>query len=173
MDRVCDARTMTDVADLVELRSLVDRYAIAIDRRDKRTLETLFVADGGIDVHVAGRTSPVARLRGEAGMGGLVDALALYEDTMHVVGNFVATVDGETATAVTYCVAHHLVAEGGASFDERLYVVYDDHFVRTPDGWRFTVRAIHRRWTEKQPAGQKPLQVDLELAGKRRRSPEG
>lgn len=165
---VCDSRLVTDLADLVELRSLVDRYAIAIDRRDKAALAALFVRDGGIDVHLAGRPEPVARMRRGAGLGGLVDALSIYRDTMHIVANFVPTIDGDTATAVTYCVAHHWYVEGDESFDERLFVVYDDHFVRTPGGWRFTVREIHRRWAESQPAGQKPLQVDLELAGKRR-----
>jgi SnoaL-like domain len=160
-----------DVGDQIELRALVDRYAIAIDRRDKATLRRLFVPDGGIDVHLAGRPEPVARLRGDAGMGDLVDALEIYRDTMHLVANFVATVDGDNATAVTYCVAHHLYVEGGESIDERLYVVYDDRFIRTADGWRFTVRGIQRRWTESQPAGQRPLQVDLELAGKRPRVP--
>lgn len=158
-------------SDHLELRALVDRYAIAIDRRDRETLRRLFVPDGGIDVHLAGRDEPVARLRGETGMGGLVDALEIYADTLHLVGNFAATIDGDTATAVTYCVAHHWYVEGEESFDERLYVVYDDHFARTPDGWRFTVREIRRRWTETQPAGQRPLQVDLELAGRRQPRP--
>ena len=159
---------MTDVADQIELRRLVDRYAIAIDRRDTATLAGLFVPDGGIDVHLAGRPEPVARLRGEAGMGRLVDALGIYADTLHLVANFVPTVEDDTATATTYCVAHHWFVSEEESFDERLYVVYDDRFLRTPDGWRFTVRGIRRRWTETTPAGQKPLQVDLELTGRRR-----
>jgi SnoaL-like domain len=157
-------------ADLLELRLLADRYAIAVDRRDKATLETLFVPGGGIDVYLAGREHPVARLRGAAGMGLLADALEIYTDTMHVVSNFAPTIDEDHATAVTYCVAHHLYTDGAETFDERLFVVYDDAFVRTADGWRFTVRGVRRRWTEKQTAGQKPLQVDLELAGKRRPS---
>lgn len=156
-----------DATDHVALRLLVDRYAIAIDRRDAATLKELFVPDGGIDVHLAGRAEPVAQLRGEAGMGALIDALAVYADTLHLVANFAPTVEGDSATAVTYCVAHHWYVEGDESYDERLYVVYDDRFVRTPGGWRFTVRGIRRRWTARTPAGQTPLQVDLEMAGRR------
>jgi hypothetical protein len=165
---------MADPADLLALRALVDRYAIAIDRRDRETLESLFVPDGGIDVHVAGRDEPVARLRGADGLRALVEGVSVYADTLHLVANVAATVDGDTATAVTYCVAHHLVTDADEPYDERLLVVYDDRFVHTADGWRFDVRVIHRRWTERIPgAGQAPLLIDRVMAARAREAREG
>lgn len=159
---------MSDASDLLELRALVDRYAIAVDRRDARALAELFVPGGGIDVHLAGRPEPVARLRGADGMERLLEALGVYADTFHLVGTFAAEVEEDAAAAVTYCVAHHLVADAEEPYDEKLYVVYDDGFARTEHGWRFTVRAVRRRWTERVPgAGQRPLRVDLEMAGPR------
>lgn len=165
---------MADPADQLALRALVDRYAIAIDRRDVAALEALFVPDGGIDVHVAGREEPVARLRGPEGLRALVDGVAVYADTLHLVGNFAVTVEADRATAVTYCVAHHLVADVEEPYDERLLVVYDDRFTRTTDGWRFTLRVIRRRWTERIPgAGQEPLLIDRVMAARARAARAG
>lgn len=159
-----DLRDLADLRDRIALRELVDRYAIAIDRRDHAALVALFVGGGGIDVHVTGREEPVASLRGDEGLRRLVDGVGVYEDTFHLVGNFAPVVDGDTAAAVTYCVAHHLNRTAEGAEDERLYVVYDDAFVRTPGGWRFTVRRVGRRWTETQPAGLRPLAIDRAMA---------
>ena len=159
---------LDDLRDRIALRELVDRYAIAIDRRDHPALVALFVPGGGVDVHVAGREEPVASLRGDEALRRLIDGVAVYEDTLHHIGTFVADVDGDTATAVTTCVAHHLHRTADGAEAERLYVVYDDAFRRMPDGWRFTVRRAGRRWTETAPAGRQPLAIDRAMAGRPR-----
>lgn len=154
--------------DLHELRSLCDRYAIAVDGRDADGLARLFVPGGALEVRVPGREEPVARLTGAAGFGRLVESLAVYAETMHLVHNHVATVDRDQATAVTYCVAHHLLA-GDDPADEVLYVVYDDAFSRTAAGWRFERRVVRRLWTERvEGAGGGPLAVDRAMAAARR-----
>jgi hypothetical protein len=158
------------IADQLELRALVDRYALAVDNRDPEELGSLFHDDGGVDVYLAGRPQPVAQLRGPTQFAQMLDGLKIYRATMHFVTNCVIRVTGDSASGTAYCVARHYLEDGDDSRDEMMVLTYDDRFVRTGDGWRFRVRAIHRRWTEQVPAGQAPLEIDLQMAGQRRRS---
>lgn len=155
---------MTDFNDHIELRQLADKYGIAIDRRDGRMLRSLFTTDGGMDVYLPDTPGPVAVIRGPEQLEAILEALQLYRDTFHFVGNFVVDVDGDTAHGVTYCIAHHWLVEDEVSHDETLLLTYDDSFVRTAEGWRFEVRAIRRKWTEVVEAGQRPLAIDLKIA---------
>ena len=159
-----------DLAAQLELRALVDRYAIAVDTGNVAELTAMFVEDGGVDVYLAGRPEPVARLRGERQFASMIDALRVYQGTMHFVSNCVLDIDGAAATGTAYCIAHHWYEADGESRDEALLLTYDDRFVLTDDGWRFALRSVHRKWTARQPAGQTPLEVDLALAGRRKRT---
>jgi hypothetical protein len=158
------------IADQLELRALVDRYALAVDNGDTEELSSLFVDDGGVDVYLAGRPQPVAQLRGPTQFAQMLEGLKIYRATMHFVTNCVIRVTGDSASGTAYCIARHYLEDGDDSRDEMMLLTYEDRFVRTGDGWRFGVRAIHRRWTEQLPAGQKPLDIDLQIAGRRRRS---
>jgi hypothetical protein len=148
--------------DRLELRALAERYAIAVDRKDVDELVGLFLPDGGIDVYLRGREQPIAKIRG-AELARVIDGVSIYADTLHFIGNSVAEVDGDEARGVTYCLAMHWWEDGEASYDETLLVTYDDEFVRTPEGWRFKLRRLTRKWTEQQAAGQKLLQIDRRM----------
>jgi hypothetical protein len=68
-----------------------------------------------------------------------------YETTLHVVGNRVFTVDGDTATGQTYTTAHHLRRDGTTML---LLARYRDVCTRTAAGWRFAVRECFLLWKE-------------------------
>jgi hypothetical protein len=140
---------------------LVDRYAIAVDRRDAAALAELFVEDCGLDVYLPGRDAPAAQLRGVDQITGVLGAIGVYRETMHVVANFVPTVDGDQATGIVYCLALHFLDTEDDSRDEVMVLTYDDRYVRTASGWRFAFRTLHRKWNEWRPAGRAPLQMDL------------
>lgn len=155
------------VQDQSDLLALVHRYAVAVDDRDKEALAALFVPEATMDIYLPGRDEPVARLRGVGQLGGVLDALSIYSDTMHFVANCFFDIDGDEATGTAYCVAHHLLEGEPEGRDEQMFLSYEDAFVRTEEGWRFAHRRLRRRWTSSQPAGQAPLEIDLKMAGRR------
>jgi len=154
---------MCGAADQLQLRRLVDLYGIAIDRRDPMLLSSLFTEDGGIDVYRPGYTDPTTVIRGPAQLEAIVEALRLYERTFHFVGNFVAEIERDCASGVTYCVAHHWLLDDTTSLDEVLLLTYDDRFTRTVNGWRFVLRSIRRSWAAFLPVSQDPLAIDMSL----------
>jgi SnoaL-like domain len=157
----------THAEDRVALRALADAYAIAIDEGDGDAYLSTFVEDGALIAHLGRSGEPVAEFRGPEQLRTL--ALTTHEsclDTFHFVGNQRCEVDGDAASADTYCVAHHLMeGEGGAGpVDEVLIVHYVDACVRTDAGWRFEQRVAYRLWSETRQVVTRPLAVDRRLA---------
>lgn len=133
---------MTD-SDIAALADLVARYAIAADDRDEAELTELFTADAEL-------VRPAALLRdgdqevvsgGEVIARTIVDSVSRLHSTFHQVGQQVVDIDGDTATGVTYCVAHHIYRKGEEYRDNSMGVKYIDTFRRDSSGWRIARRA--------------------------------
>lgn len=140
-------------ADRFALRQLAESYAIGCDSRDADLLRSLFVDGATITVHWPGRTPSVIVLP-EAADSIPASLAARYDRTYHFVGNHRAVLDGDVATGVTYCTAHHLTAIGGDAnprddvHDHVMVIRYEDTYRRTGDGWRFASRDLRVDWTE-------------------------
>jgi hypothetical protein len=135
-----------DAADRIELRALVDRYAVAADTRDRDGFVGAFTGDGvlavGADVELRG-----------AQIAAPLDYLdAHYERTMHFVGNHDVTLAGDAAHGVVYCLAHHLSRRDGELVDTAMAARYEDDYVRTETGWRIARRAVTIDWEEDRVA---------------------
>jgi ketosteroid isomerase-like protein len=145
-------------ADALALRGLVDRYALAVDRRDPVALVDLFADDAEIIVPppLAG-SLPSSRLRGHDEIAGIIAGVSSFRRTRHVVSQQVLDIAGETATGETYCEAHHVAARRpdvlhSDSEPERvrdlvLALRYADGFARVGGRWLFTRRELHLDWT--------------------------
>lgn len=133
-----------DLADRQALTDLVARYALAVDTRDFADLHQVFVADATLDTGRAVRS----------GIDEITDAmqgLLRYESTSHVLGQHVVRPDGDGATGITYCSAHHLTVDGDVRTDTVMQIHYHDRYVRTDDGWRIAARRLDVRWRGTQP----------------------
>ena len=138
---------LDDTADRVELRALVDRYALAADSRDRAGFAGVFTADGVLAI------GPGIGLDGPDAIPAPLDYLdAHYTHTMHFVGNHDVVLDGDTATGTVYCLAHHLSARGDEMIDSCMGLRYFDRYVRTDDGWRIAHRSMNVDWQEDRPA---------------------
>jgi uncharacterized protein (TIGR02246 family) len=138
---------LDDAADLVELRALVDRYALAADRRDRDRFADVFAPDGVLDLGGG------HQLSGAVELAAPLDYLDQhYQRTMHFVGNHVVTLDGDTASGLVYCLAHHVGAHGDGLRDSAMALRYDDRYVRTTDGWRIAHRTVEVDWEEHRDA---------------------
>jgi ketosteroid isomerase-like protein len=140
-------------AERFELRDLVDAYATAIDERDTELLVSLFTPDAHLFVVEDGREEELASYRGAAELARLMDRLGQYGSTMHLISNHRLEVDGNSATGVAYCLAHHLTEREGATQDLVMAIRYFDRYERvSEDGaWRIAERKIVRYWDELRP----------------------
>ncbi len=119
---------MSDREDIVELTV---RYATAIDSLQYSLLTTVFTEDAHVDYGEIGQWT------GGAEVATFMEAVhAAAKHTMHRMTNQAVDIDGDTATVRTYVDALILFEGGGAN----PVGYYDDHVVRTSDGWRISRR---------------------------------
>lgn len=124
----------------VEIGDLALRYARGIDRKDTDLLSSVFTEDA----ELVGEESALGP-GGSAIAEGILeyhDQERGYDRTMHFVGNQTVTVDGDSATGETYCVAVHWYDRGNSAFEYRMFIRYLDDFVRRDDEWLFRRREI-------------------------------
>ena len=139
-----DRATLAWLADRQAIRDLVARYAVAVDRKDWPGVRACFTPDAACDY---------AWFRGdlETVLGHIVRGLAQFETTMHLVGNHLAEVSGDTATAETYAVCHHRLQRPDGLADRIVGMRYLDTLVRTPAGWRIRRRDVAVDWQRTDP----------------------
>jgi hypothetical protein len=137
-------------SDLLALRRLVDEFAIRIDRRDYEGVGALFLEDGEFVGSVPpGSTEPAFRLRGPAGMTQLDLQIDPAARMFHFVGNHLCDVEGDRASGETYCLSHHYFEGDDEGATVTMSAIrYEDVYARTPNGWRFASRHLHREWRE-------------------------
>ena len=119
---------MTDRDEIVELTV---RYATAIDSLQYSLLTTVFTDDAQVDYGEVGQWT------GGAEVATFMETVhAGAKNTMHRMTNQAMDIAGDTATVRTYVDALILFEGGGAN----PVGYYDDHVVRTGDGWRIARR---------------------------------
>lgn len=146
-----------EMADLLALRALVDRYAVAVDARDADAFAGLFTADGVLAVYESDGPPPVVEYRGHDALRDVMALLRTFSSTFHLMANHLCETAGAEATGEVYCMAHHLTEGVGGATDLVMYIRYRDAYARTPEGWRFARRDVLRQWTEERPAERRPL----------------
>lgn len=136
-----DVEMVARLADEAAIRRLALLYAQGVDRRDSSALAALFTPEArlegsGVDVHgaVAIAAMPAAMAR-------------RYDRTYHIVHNHLVELDGDEARGEVYSEAHHLTREADGTSDYVLAITYDDRYVRTEAGWRFSGRRLDIKWS--------------------------
>jgi hypothetical protein len=132
------------VEDRLDIQDLIARYPITVDAGDWDGLDELFTTDATIDFTAFG--GPVG---GPAEIKRfLAESLDLFARTQHMMGLPHITVDGDRATARTPCNnPMRLPDSDGRTAVWLIGLWYDDEFVRTAQGWRFSARRQERCYT--------------------------
>ena len=138
------------VSDRLELADLAYAYATALDERDVDGFAALFTEDAHLGVYEPDAEQPLLGYDGPQ-IAQAVGLLDVYGETMHVVSNHRVQVDGEEASGVVYCLAHHITVRDGAPHNLVMTIRYYDRYRRTAAGWRFSHRKIVRFWNELRP----------------------
>jgi ketosteroid isomerase-like protein len=146
--------TGTEAADRLAIRELFDAYARCADTRDAAGQMALFTEDTHFVVYMDARNpEPTQELNGREALAPVFDALNAYAATMHFNGQSTVELDGDQATGVSYCLAHHLTeAPDGTRTLMVASIVYLDTFVKRDDGWLFAERRLMVNWTDTRPS---------------------
>src|ERR1700743_2729900 len=126
------------LADRLAIRELVDAYAYCADRRDATGQMALFTEDTDFQVFMDEHSpSPTQHLKGRAALAPVFDELNTYIATMHFNGQSTLVLDGDHASGVTYCLAHHVKVEGSTRSLMVAAIRYLDSFVKQDGAWFF------------------------------------
>ncbi len=144
--------SLRQVADRLAIRELVDAYAYCADRRDATGQMSLFTEDADFLVYMDSRNPvPTQHLQGREALAPVFDELNTYEATMHFDGQSTTTLEGDRATGVSYCLAHHVKVDGSARSLMIAAIRYLDSFVKHDGTWFFSQRKLMVDWTETRP----------------------
>ena len=145
-----------EAADRLAIRELFDAYAHCADRRDAKGQMALFTEDTHFLVYMDAKDpEPTQELHGRDSLAPAFDALNVYSATMHFNGQSTVSLNGDTATGESYCIAHHLtVGDDGSRSLMLAHIRYLDQFVKQEqDGeWLFAERRLMVDWTETRPS---------------------
>jgi hypothetical protein len=141
--------SLQQVADRLAIRELIDTYAYCADRRDAAGQMALFTEDTDFQVYMdVSSPVPTQRIRGREALAPVFDELNVYQATMHFNGQTTSMLDGEQATGVVYCLAHH-VKDNGAERSQMIAAIrYLDTYVKRDGNWYFSERKLMVDWTE-------------------------
>lgn len=135
-------------ADHLAIRSLLDRYTDALNRRDWTAVESVFASDGAWDAGGPHMGPMAFRFEGAAnvanGIRGMVDPLPLLVQSNHAP---VIKVDGDRVTATS--TINEMVLAPGATQRTTIWGMYFDQIVKQADGeWRFKERRFRFAWID-------------------------
>jgi SnoaL-like domain len=143
------APSMDEVADLLAIRELVDAYAYCADRRNATGQMALFTEDTDFLVYMdSSDPTPTQHLRGRASLAPVFDELNAYQATMHFNGQCTTVLDGDRASGVAYCLAHHVKVDGSERSLMIATIRYLDSFVKQQGVWFFSQRKLMVDWIE-------------------------
>jgi hypothetical protein len=146
------AISISEAADRLAIRELVEAYAHCADRRDAKGQMALFTADTHFVVYMDAKDpKPSQELHSREELAPVFAELNQYQATTHFVGqSTVFTLTRDRATGEAYCLAHHVTVNAGK---RRLMVAslrYNDTFVKLDGAWLFAERLLYVDWVDER-----------------------
>ena len=141
---------LQQAADIRAIRNLVDQYAYCADTRDAQGQMALFTEDTRFIVFMDAKASePTQVINKRADLFPVFDNLNTYRATMHFNGqSTVLELNDDTATGITYCIAHHQTINDGVQKLMIANIKYHDSFVKQNGKWLFAERKLMVNWIE-------------------------
>ncbi len=141
---------LQQAADRLTIRNLVDQYAYCADTRDVQGHMALFTEDTRFIVFMDAKSpEPTQVINKRADLFPVFDNLNTYRATMHFNGqSTVLQLNDDTATGITYCIAHHQTIADGTQKLMIANIKYHDSFVKQNGKWLFAERKLLVDWIE-------------------------
>jgi hypothetical protein len=139
-------KAIQELQDRVAIRELIDAYTFCADTRNIEGHMALFTKDTNFEVYMDEKNPvPTQVVKGNKNLFPVFDDLNQYESTMHLNGQCTIKLEGEKATATTYCRAYHLQPAGKLMIAG---IRYYDIIVKQNGQWLFDERKLKVCWVE-------------------------
>jgi hypothetical protein len=144
--------SITEAADRLAIRELIEAYAHCADRRDANGQMALFTADTHFVVYMNAKDpKPSQELHSREALAPVFADLNQYQATTHFVGqSTVFTLTRERATGEAYCLAHHVTVNGGKRSLMVASLRYNDTLVKIDGAWLFAERLLYVDWVDER-----------------------
>jgi hypothetical protein len=140
---------LQEASDRLAIRELIDAYAYCADRRDAKGQMALFTENTHFAVYMDSKTEiPTQVISKRDDLAPVFDNLNTYQATIHFNGQSTIKIDGDNATGITYCFAHHLTVNDNKNSFMIAAIRYLDQFVRVNEKWFFSERKLMVDWIE-------------------------
>ena len=145
--------TAGESADRIAIRELIDAYGHDADHREAEKQAALFTPDGELEnIHTEpGRPGERTTLRGRKDLAAGFATLKKFEVTMHFNGQCTININRDSATAETYCLAHHIWVDSGRRVLMIIGIRYEDTIVKINGAWLFAKRQLYYLWIDRRP----------------------
>jgi SnoaL-like domain len=135
--------------DRIAIREVIDQYAFCADTRDAQGQMAIFTKDTNFEVYMDEKVStPTQVVTGRENLFPVFDNLNQYLSTMHFNGQTKINLNGDKATATTYCRAYHLNVENSTQKLMIAGIRYYDIIVKQGSAWLFAERKLKVYWVE-------------------------
>ena len=144
------------ISDELEIVSVLNRYARAVDGKDWDLLRSLFTEDAHLDYSCVGGPSAG---RDEV-CSWLERSLTLMPMTQHFITNVEADIDGDTATV--RAMFYNPMLLPGATETSACGGYYHHVMVRTASGWRSRSLREENLWFDNPPSPRRRTELTEE-----------
>src|ERR1700733_500662 len=146
------AISISEAADRLAIRELVEAYAHCADRRDAKGQMALFTADTHFVVYMDAKDpKPSQELHSREELAPVFAELNQYQATTHFVGqSTVFTLTRDRAAGEAYCLAHHVTVNAGKRRMMVASLRYNDTFVKLDGAWLFAERLLYVDWVDER-----------------------
>src|SRR3984885_4177161 len=146
------AISISEAADRLAIRELVEAYAHCADRRDAKGQMALFTADPHFVVYMDAKDpKPSQELHSREELAPVFAELNQYQATTHFVGqSTVFNLTRDRATGEAYCLAHHVTVNAGKRRMMVASLRYNDTFVKLDGAWLFAERLLYVDWVDER-----------------------
>ena len=150
-------QSVLSAEDRLDIRQLVDSYAVNADRRDGYAVADLFAPGASMLIFDTGdleaQASAVRTGREQLSIG--PRSLEQFAFTAHFVGQqVIVPVDADNATGTVYCIASHVFDDAnGNRMNTVVNLRYFDRYVRHEGAWMFAERRLSFDFLETRPVG--------------------
>jgi len=124
------------------VRTVIERYFNALDRRDFALLATCFTKEVDFELNLENRIVVHGQDAVVAWMNGMPRPAA----SNHALSNTAIVIDGDEASATTFAVVHVIMGDIGSGQVLVRGLRYDDRLVRQDGGWRIASRQHNPLW---------------------------
>jgi SnoaL-like domain len=140
---------LQELEDRIAIRELIDAYPICADTRNIQGHMALFTEDTNFEVYMDEKIpTPTQVVTGRKNLFPVFNDLNQYVSTMHFNGQSIIKVNGDRATATTYCRAYHLKLPDGVQKLMIAGIRYYDTIVKENGAWLFAERKLKVCWIE-------------------------